>query len=399
MKKVAELLRTVAALLRTLDTKLILILFILCIISITAIYSSQHTGQYGSSNFAWLQGRNYVIGFVLLIIVASIDWDQWKTLSWPLYIIGLASIILLRILPESVYTPVKLGAKRWFQFPVIGQIQPSEFFKIVLLILVANLVVKHNAQHILRTFKSDLILVGKIMLVSIPPIALVYKQPDTGMVFLYVVSIACILFMSGIQKKLIAICTVIPVTILSTLIFLYYKYPDYFFNELVAKLKPHQQSRIRGWLNPVENADGAYQTQQSLLAVGSGELHGKGFGEGSVYIPEKHTDFIFATIAEEGGFIIASLVVLILLLLIYRVTIIAHSAENLFGTLLCTGTIGILALQIFQNIGMIVGMMPVKGIALPFLSYGGSSLFSNMIMIGLILSVHKNYKKYMFQVN
>ncbi|MGZ7147938.1 FtsW/RodA/SpoVE family cell cycle protein [Bacillus sp. BC08] len=392
MNKIIELLRN-------LDKKLLLILCMFCIISITAIYSSQQTGQYGSTNFALQQGRNYIIGFVLLIIVASIDWDQWQKLSWPLYIVGFASIVILKILPESTFTPVKLGAKRWFQFPVIGQIQPSEFFKIALIIFVANLVVKHNAQFMIRTFKTDLLLVGKIMLASIPPIVLVYKQPDTGMVFLYAAAIASIIFISGIQKKLIAILTVIPVTILSTLIFIYVRYPDFFFNELVIKLKDHQQSRIKGWLNPVENVDQGYQTQQSLLAVGSGELHGKGFSQGSVYIPEKHTDFIFATIAEEGGFIIASFVILVLLLLIYRITIIAHSAESLFGTLLCAGAISVLTLQIFQNIGMIVGMMPVKGIALPFLSYGGSSLFSNMIMMGLILSVHKSYKKYMFQVN
>lgn len=392
MSKIIELLRN-------LDKKLILILCMFGIISITAIYSSQQTGQYGSTNFALQQGRNYIIGFVLLILVASIDWDQWQKLSWPLYIVGFASIVLLKILPESTFTPVKLGAKRWFQFPVIGQIQPSEFFKIALIILAANLVVKHNAQYIIRTFKTDVLLVGKIMLVSIPPSILVYKQPDTGMVFLYAAAIASILFMSGIQKRLMAVLTAIPVTILSTLIFIYVRYPDFFFKELVTKLKDHQQSRIIGWLNPAENVDQGYQTQQSLLAVGSGELHGKGFGQGSVYIPEKHTDFIFATIAEEGGFIIASLVVLVLLLLIYRITIIGHSAESLFGTLLCAGAISVLTLQIFQNIGMIVGMMPVKGIALPFLSYGGSSLFSNMIMMGLILSVHKSYKKYMFQVN
>ncbi|MGA5676164.1 FtsW/RodA/SpoVE family cell cycle protein [Bacillus bombysepticus] len=392
MSKVVELLRN-------LDTKLILILTMFCIISITAIYSSQQTGQYGITNFAFQQGRNYIIGFVLLILVASIDWDQWQKLSWPLYIVGFTSIVILTILPESTFTPVKLGAKRWFQFPVIGQIQPSEFFKIALIIVVANLAVKHNTQYMIRTFKTDLLLVGKIMLVSIPPIILVYRQPDTGMVFLYAAAIASILFMSGIQKKLIAVCTVIPITILSTLIFIYVRYPDFFFKELVTKLKDHQQSRIIGWLNPAENVDQGYQTQQSLLAVGSGELHGKGFGQGSVYIPEKHTDFIFATIAEEGGFIIASLVVFVLLLLIYRIIIIASSAESLFGTLLCAGSISVLTLQIFQNIGMIVGLMPVKGIALPFLSYGGSSLFSNMIMMGLILSVHKNYKKYMFQVN
>ncbi|MBJ9979676.1 FtsW/RodA/SpoVE family cell cycle protein [Bacillus sp. S70] len=384
--------------LKSLDVKLILILCALCVTSIAAIYSSQQTGQYGAENFALKQGINYIIGIVMLLLVASVDSDQLQKLSWPLYIATFLSIILLKILPVSTFTPEILGAKRWFRFPLIGSIQPSEFFKIALVMLVANLAVKHNAQHMVRTFKTDLILVGKIMLVSIPPTAIVYSQPDTGMVFLYAAAIACILFMSGIQKKLIAICTVIPVTILSVLMFIYFKYQDFFYNNLVTLLKPHQQSRILGWLDPFEHTDQGYQTQQSILAVGSGGMEGKGFGGGSVYIPEKHTDFIFATIAEEGGFIVAALVVFLFLLLLYRTIIIGYSADNLFGTLLCAGSIGILTVQIFQNIGMIVGLMPVKGIALPFLSYGGSSLFSNMIMMGLILSVRKTYKKYMFSV-
>lgn len=384
--------------LKSLDVKLILILCALCVTSIAAIYSSQQTGQYGDANFAMKQGLNYIIGAVLLLLVASIDLDQLQKLSWPLYIVGFASLILLKILPVSTFTPEKLGAKRWFVFPLVGQIQPSEFFKISLLLVVASIAVKHNAQYMARTFQTDLKLVGKIMLVSLPPMAVVYSQPDTGMVFLYAAAIACILFMSGIQKKLIALCTVIPVTILSTLIFIYVRYEDFFFNKLVTLLKPHQQSRILGWLDPFEHTDQGYQTQQSILAVGSGGMEGKGFREGSVYIPEKHTDFIFATIAEEGGFIVAALVVFLFLLLLYRTIIIGYSADNLFGTLLCAGSIGILTVQIFQNIGMIVGLMPVKGIALPFLSYGGSSLFSNMIMMGLILSVRKTYKKYMFSV-
>lgn len=356
--------------LKSLDVKLILILFALCVTSIAAIYSSQQTGQYGEANFAMKQGLNYIIGVVLLLLVASIDLDQLQKLSWPLYIVGFASLILLKILPVSTFTPEKLGAKRWFVFPLVGQIQPSEFFKISLLLVVASIAVKHNAQYMARTFQTDLKLVGKIMLVSLPPMAVVYSQPDTGMVFLYAAAIACILFMSGIQKKLIALCTVIPVTILSTLIFIYVRYEDFFFNKLVTLLKPHQQSRILGWLDPFEHTDQGYQTQQSILAVGSGGMEGKGFGEGNVYIPEKHTDFIFATIAEEGGFIVAALVVFLFLLLLYRTIIIGYSADNLFGTLLCAGSIGILTVQIFQNIGMIVGLMPVKGIALPFLSYG-----------------------------
>ncbi|PFI05592.1 cell division protein FtsW, partial [Bacillus cereus] len=256
-----------------------------------------------------------------------------------------------------------------------------------------------NAQYMARTFQTDLLLIGKICLITIPPALLVYSQPDTGMVFLYIAAIACIIFMSGIQKKLIILFAGIPMTVLSALIFIYVKYPDIFFNKLVTLLKPHQQSRILGWLDPFQYTDQGYQTQQALLAVGSGGIEGKGFSSGNVYIPEKHTDFIFATIAEEGGFIVATFIICIFFLMLSRILIIGNSADNLFGTLLCAGIVGVLMLQFFQNIGMIVGLMPVKGIALPFLSYGGSSLFSNMLMMGLILSTRKTYKEYMFSVN
>ncbi|MEB9880685.1 MULTISPECIES: FtsW/RodA/SpoVE family cell cycle protein [Bacillus] len=385
--------------LKKLDKKLIFILFILCVTSIVAIYSSQQTGQYGNQNFAMKQMVNYAIGFVLLLIVANLDLDQLQKLAWPIYIVGFISIIILKVLPVSSFTPEILGAKRWFRFPIVGAIQPAEFFKLALILLAASLVVKHNAQYMARTFQTDLLLIGKICLITIPPALLVYSQPDTGMVFLYIAAIACIIFMSGIQKKLIILCAGIPMTVLSALIFIYVKYPDIFFNKLVTLLKPHQQSRILGWLDPFQHTDQGYQTQQSLLAVGSGGIEGKGFGSGNVYIPEKHTDFIFATIAEEGGFIVATFIICIFFLLLSRILIIGNSANNLFGTLLCAGIVGVLMLQFFQNIGMIVGLMPVKGIALPFLSYGGSSLFSNMLMMGLILSTRKTYKEYMFSVN
>ncbi|MGG2095540.1 FtsW/RodA/SpoVE family cell cycle protein [Bacillus sp. S13(2024)] len=391
--------KAIAEFQKSLDKKLLFILGILCVTSLVAIYSSQQTGQYGTTNFALQQGINYIIGTVLLLLVASMDTDQIQKLAWPFYIVGFASIVILRILPVSKFTPEILGAKRWFRFPILGSIQPSEFFKIALVVLVASLAVKHNEKYMVRTFKTDLLLVGKIVLVAIPPSLFVYQQPDTGMVFLYGSAIVCIIFMSGIQRKLLALLTVVPSVIIGTLIYIYFEYPSILFNKLIPLLKPHQQSRILGWLAPFDYTDQGYQTQQSILAVGSGGMEGKGIGHGSVYIPEKHTDFIFATIAEDGGFIFAAFIVFIFLLLIYRITIVGFAADNLFGTLVCAGAIGILALQIFQNIGMIVGLMPVKGISLPFLSYGGSSLFSNMMLVGLILAVRKTYKKYMFSVS
>ncbi|MFD3450083.1 FtsW/RodA/SpoVE family cell cycle protein [Microbacteriaceae bacterium 4G12] len=383
---------------KRLDFSFIFITLLFFALSIVFIYSSQQTGQYGTDNFALKQVLNYVIGFILMFAVASLDIDQIKKLAWPFYGLTFASILLLRIAPQSI-AHIVYGAKRWFTLPGIGSIQPSEFFKIALLIVVCSMVVKHTEENPVSSISSDLWLITKIMFAAIPPSLFVYQQPDTGMVFLYFCGIAAIIMISNVSRKLIFSLSIVPALVSSALMFIYFEMPDFFFKHLVTLLKPHQQERILGWLSPFQYTDEGYQTKQALLAVGSGALKGKGIGHGNVYIPEKHTDFIFSTIAEEGGFIIASLTILLFLILLYRIIITAHRSDNLFGTLFCSGTVAVLAVQIFQNIGMIVGLMPVKGISLPFLTYGGSSLFSNMMLLGIILSIGKTYRKYMFTID
>lgn len=380
---------------KRLDGTILLTLFAFFIISLTFIYSSQKTGNYGSQNLALKQGINYIIGFVILILVAKLDIDQIERLAWPSYIVTVLMIVILKFSPTSI-APMILGAKRWFNIPLVGSIQPSEYFKISLIILTARLISKHNIIYVERSWKTDLIIVGKILLVTIPPSLLVYLQPDTGMVFLYFIAIASMLYLSGLKKELVAVFIIVPLLIIGALIYLYFFQPDIIFKQLIPLLSPHQQDRIIGWLNPVGNSDQAYQTERSLLAVGSGELGGKGIGNGSVYIPEKTTDFIFSTVAEEGGFVGASFVTTLFMLLIYKIVVIGLSAETPIGTYICGGIVFSMAVQIFQNIGMVVGLMPVKGISLPFLTYGGSSLFSNMILLGIVLSIRKAFKAYMF---
>lgn len=378
------------------DGSMILILVLFCILSLTSIYSSQHTGEYGNQNFALKQGINYIIGFCLLYVISKIDRDKFEQLAWPLYAVLFIMIILLRFAPDSI-APMVLGAKRWFEIPFIGSIQPSEFFKIALILLTARMINKHNMTYPSRTITSDIKIVLKVLLVSIPPALLVYQQPDTGMVFLYFIALGSMLFLSGVNWKLVFVSVAFPLLIIGALVYLYYVYPNILYKQLIPLLSPHQQDRIIGWLNPDQNGDQAYQTQQSLLAVGSGGIEGKGIGHGTVYIPEKHTDFIFATIGEEGGFLGASFVITLFMLLAYRIIMIGATSGSFFGALICAGTVISLSAQVFQNIGMIVGLMPVKGISLPFLTYGGSSLFSQMILLGIILSIRRADKKYMFK--
>ncbi len=382
---------------KKLDKSVLFIIGIFSILSILFIYSSQGTGQYGEQNFALKQAISYLIGFGLLVAVAYLDPDQFERVAWPFYLLVVTSIVLLPLMPQEI-APSILGAKRWYRLPLIGSIQPSEFLKIALLLVVSRIAHLHNLHNQERTGWSDSLLIGKVMLVTLIPSLFVYQQPDTGMVILYLVGSITVLFLSGIQKKVLAIVAAIPVTGASILVYLYFQHPDLIIEKLVPLLKPHQQERIMGWLSPNEYTDLAYQTRKSILAVGSGELKGNGIGNGTVYIPEKHTDFIFATIAEEGGFIAASIVIFLFFLLMFRLTVIGNGADSPFGLYVCCGMMVMYTLQIFQNIGMTIGLMPVKGISLPLLSYGGSSLFSNMIFMGIILSIRKTYKKYMFDI-
>jgi cell division protein FtsW (lipid II flippase) len=380
---------------KRLDGTIILTLLSFFVLSLTFIYSSQKTGDYGTQNLVLKQGINYIIGFVVLFLVAKLDMDQIEQIAWPAYIATFLMIVVLKFSPSSI-APMILGAKRWFNVPLIGSIQPSEYFKIALIILAARLIAKHNTIYVERTWKTDLLIVGKILLITIPPSLLVYIQPDTGMVFLYFIAIASMLFLSGIKKELVAVFIIVPLLIMGALVYLYFYQPDIIYKHLIPLLSPHQQDRIIGWLNPDGNSDQAYQTERSLLAVGSGGLSGDGIGKGSVYIPEKTTDFIFSTVAEEGGFLGASIVLILFMLLIYKTVAIGISSETPFGTFICGGIVFSMAVQIFQNIGMVVALMPVKGISLPFLTYGGSSLFSNMILMGIVLSIRKTLGAYLF---
>ncbi len=383
------------AFLKKLDVSILYLIAAFGVISILAIHGVQHTGLYGSQKLGLKQGINYIIGAVLLLIFAYLDTDQIERLAWPLYIVGFLMVAALPVLPSSI-VPNILGAKRWISIPLLGMIQPSEFLKVFLLILNSNLAVKHNLTYTTRTTRSDFLLIGKILLVTLPPTLLVYKEPDTGMPLLFLAASVTIIVLSGVRTRIVLPLTLIPIGLIGVLVVLYFNFPTVFFHDLLPLLSPHQQARILGWLKPGGNGSMAYQTNQSLLAVGSGQLSGQGIGNSIVYIPEKNSDFIFSAIAEEGGFLAGTLVISLFFLLLYRVTIIGQLTKIPFGSYLCSGTLMILMLQIFQNIGMTVGLMPVKGISLPFLSYGGSSIFSNMIIMGIILSIQKEYRKYMF---
>ncbi|ELK47777.1 FtsW/RodA/SpoVE family cell cycle protein [Halobacillus sp. ACCC02827] len=376
-----------------LDQGILCIIVSFFVISVVFIYSSQNAGVY-SINFAGRQVINYAIGVTLMLIVAKLDIDQIERLAWPLYIGSFASVFVLRWAPPGI-APVIYGAKRWFNIPLIGSIQPSEFLKISLFILTASILATYQAGKA-RTIWTDIRMLGKLMLLTVPPALFVYQQPDTGMVILYFIGIGSMIFLSNISKRILAVLVIVPVVLLVSVVTLFLYQPEVMEEYVLPLLKPHQQDRIVGFLDPSTSQDQSYQSHRAQLAAGSGQFTGKGLMNGEIYIPEKHTDFIFAAIAEEGGFIAATIVVLLFFLLIYKFFKFAEETEVFFGTCLMVSIAVSMSAQIFQNIGMVIGLMPVKGIALPFITYGGSSLFSTMMMVGIALSLRKNHGKYMF---
>nr|WP_283175725.1 FtsW/RodA/SpoVE family cell cycle protein [Lysinibacillus sp. Bpr_S20] len=369
---------------------------LLGIISCLFVHSSSTVFEQYTSSFIKKQFIYYLIGFLVMYGVATLDIEQLKKIGWPFYWAMVLLTFGLFIAPESIARTVN-EAKRWYQVPVLGSFQPSEFLKFALLIVVSKVIVAHREKYERPTFLTDMRLLFIIAALTLPPMLAVYKQPDTGMVMIYMSMIVPMLFFSGMQKKLLIIFTAIPVSILSVVVILYVKFNDFFTDKILNKLSGHQISRIYGWLQPHEYPDSSFQTRQGFSAIGTGQFTGKGYMKNDVYVVEKHTDFIFANIAEEIGFIGGAFVITLLFFVIYRIVLITVEAKDPFMTLMGAGISSLLAFQITQNIGMTIGLLPVTGMTLPFLSYGGSSLISNFMLIGIVMIIYKSYSGYMFK--
>lgn len=379
-----------------LDKSLVISLSLLGIVSCLFVHSSSTVFEQYTSSFIIKQLFYYLIGFFIMYGVATLDIEQLKKIGWPFYWAMVLLTFGLFIAPESIARTVN-EAKRWYHIPVLGSIQPSEFLKLAFLIVVSKVIVAHREKFVRPTFLTDMRLLLIIAVITLPPTLAVYKQPDTGMVMLYMSMIVPMLFFSGIQRKLLIIFTAIPVSILSVMVILYVKFHDFFTDKILNKLSGHQISRIYGWLQPNEYPDSSFQTRQGFSAIGSGQFTGKGYMNNDVYVVEKHTDFIFANIAEELGFVGGAFVIVLLFFVIYRIVLITVEAKDPFMTLMGAGIASLLAFQITQNIGMTIGLLPVTGMTLPFLSYGGSSLISNFMLMGIVMIIYNSYSGYMFK--
>ncbi|MCP3761067.1 rod shape-determining protein RodA [Domibacillus sp. A3M-37] len=375
------------------DYGLMLILFMLFVVSCVAIYSAQTTGQYGT-NFVIRQVVWYVVGIGIITLFIRFDSDQFHGMSWYLYGIGIFLLVFLIIAPSSI-APTINGAKSWYRFPGIGQIQPSEFFKIFLVLTLSRIMVNHHLKNPIKTIQSDLLLLVKLGATTGVPLLLIMQQPDLGTSLVLISILLGMIFVSGITWKILLPLFGSASALIALIFYMVLWHPAIL--EKYLGVKQYQFGRIYSWLDPYnyESSTGFHLTR-SLLAIGSGQTMGKGFGYREVYLPESHTDFIFSIIGEEYGFIGASIVVSLFFVLIYHITKLSLTTKVPYYSYMCAGVIAMITFHAFQNIGMTIGLLPITGIPLPFISYGGSSLMGNMLALALVFSITYNERHYMF---
>lgn len=367
---------------------LIIYVLILAVVSILAIYNAEQIGQYPDENFVVKQIVYYLIGFSALIILQFFDLETVYKSSLYIYLFGVFSLIALHFSPESIAKPVN-NAKSWFNgsmFPLT--IQPAEFAKIALILFLAMVIVKHREKFGVGQLKSDLWLIGKIVIATVVPALFIIEQPDLGtsVVFFFIAGILIIL--SGVDWKILTVLIVAGAAAVTLAILLVVNFPT--LAQSVLGIKPYQMDRIMTWFDPSQQVqDDRFHIERSLLTIGSGQLTGKGMNNPEVALPEAHTDFIFSIIGESFGFIGAAFVIFIFFLLLYKlVTLGMKTYEfNPFGAYICFGFMALLLIHTFQNIGMTIGITPITGIPLLFISYGGSTILSTMIGYAFVYRV------------
>ncbi len=359
---------------RHLDPVLVTAALILSAIGMVVIYSARYQAltvqELPPTTFVGRQLIALLVGLVALGVAAAFDYRHLRGYAAVLYL-GSLALLVLTLTPLG--TEIN-GSQRWLIIAGV-QIQPSELAKVAVLVSLAALLHERKGEPGLPTVGIGLALVGV-------PMALVFLQPDLGTSIVFVWLAAVIFLVGGVKARYLIGLVVAGIA-------------GFVASLRLELIQSYQLQRLTGFLDagdPSLAQGPVFQTRQSLIAIGSGQFMGKGLFEGTQtslsYVPENHTDFIFTVVGEEFGFVGAAIVLALFLVIIWRGLRIAVLSKDLFGTLIAAGIVGIFTLQVFLNVGMTVGIMPVTGIPLPFVSYGGTSLIVWLAMVGLLLNVH-----------
>lgn len=377
------------------DYGIVLCILVLAIFGLVSLYSTTVLISGGGIRTTVMQGIWYILGTAVAAMIMLFDSEQlWKITNY-LYWLGIGALVFTLLFYDRGLAAVT-GARSWINIPIINfTLQPSEFVKIPYILILAKTTTLHNAKFKNRTVQSDFQLMGKLILWSLLPFALIMGQNDLGTALVYAAVLAGIILLSGIQWKIL-------IPIFSTIIFvgggiilLALYNPEFLMD--VLDVGQYQIDRIVTWLNPYhDTSSSSYQVTQAFKAIGSGGVFGKGLGVSEVYVPVRESDMIYATIAENFGFVGGSVLIFTYFVLVYNMIKIVYDTKNEFYAYVATGVIMMIVFHVLENIGMNIGLLPVTGIPLPFVSQGGSALLGNMMGIGLIMSMRFHHRSYMF---
>lgn len=371
------------------DYSLILPVFCLLVIGVVAIYIAvshdypQNIWPILGQQLAWIV-LGIIISFVVMFFNTKFLWQATPYL----YALGL----VLMVLPLVFYNPslvAATGAKNWVSIGGVTLFQPSEFMKISYILILARVIVQFTQKHKERerTIPLDFLLILWMIIFTLPVLGLLALQSDLGTALVFVAIFAGLVLLSGVSWKIIIPIFVTAVSGIAGFLAIFITKDGRAFIHQIG-MPTYQINRILAWLNPFDYAQTTtYQQAQGQIAIGSGGLFGQGFNVSNLLIPVRESDMIFTVIAEDFGFIGSVLVITLYLLLIYRMLKITLKSNNQFYTYISTGFIMMLLFHIFENIGAVTGLLPLTGIPLPFISQGGSAIISNLIGVGLLLSM------------
>ncbi len=361
--------------LKNMERGILVCTIILIVIGLVALFSATQSSNYDEfkKQIVWI-----VISIPVLIATLLINYELLIKITPILY--GITILLLVGVL---FTTPVN-GATSWYNIGSVS-FQPAEFAKVIIVLALSYTIVKiqSKGKNEINVFYK----LGIILAVVMVPVLLIVKQPDYGTAIAFIMALIFMLFVAGIDKKYIISAIIIVIVAVPLL---------YFF-----VLPEHAKTRIDVYLNPNLDPRGAgYNIIQSKLAIGAGQLFGMGLLKGNQtqlgFLYPKTTDFIFSVIGEELGFIVAAGIIVLYVVLITKSIYVAKTAKDIEGSYIAAGIAGIFFFHMLENIGMTMGLLPITGIPLPLVSYGGSSLLSNIIMIGILLNISGNRQKKLF---
>ena len=364
------------------DLNIIIPIILFFITSIICIKSSSSYTSSSLGNLTLKQIKWYTIGIILVLIITKIKNKNLFKLSLILYILGNFLLLSLLIFGKNIN-----GSKCWFIIPKIGSFQPSEFMKINLMLILSQIISNYHTNNKIKSLKNELVLLVKTFLVTLIPSILTFLEPDTGAVIMYFIIYFSMLLTSNISSKWFIFLLIGFLILIGFFSYLYFFKSNTFINIFGTNMF-YRIDRLFEW-----KKGSGMQLENALTSIASSGLIGHGFNRTPLYFPESSTDFIFAVFSSNFGFIIT--IILILTIFYFDIYIIKLSKRttNYKSKFILIVISSCLIFQHIENIGMTLGILPITGITLPFISYGGSSLLSYMIMLGIIINITKEKNK------